>query len=693
MKMWGTQRITDRLNWLQILLVGSFVVVGVAFLTVLNIQSQSIQTTSQLTQFALIAEQANTALLESRRREKDFFLRLDNVYVEQFSEASKKLSNQFSSLKKLAPNSTTRDKVLLAESLSGEYTNAFLQAAQTQIDLGLDENSGKHGEMRQSVRAVENEVLAYNDLLLSNSILTMRRHEKDFIAREDESYIASMKSEISRFGKLLANSKLSTGAKRRISRLIDDYSKTFDAFAENTFQVNNAVEIFRQSAHQTEPLFGEMVTLADDLVNKNTQATQTKQLGITIGYFVILLLVSIITAYTLYRLSKNLTGSLQTLGTTVNEIAAGQYDARSQLNTRDELGEFANAFDNLLEERVATLAKAEKEHDELNNSVVDLLEAVSLLSDKDLTVRATVAEDVTGPVADAMNMMTEETANVLANIREIAQKVEAAATQVKGQGNKVTDVAAQERLVVEQTLAKLEEAAGMMNQIAKVAQSCDSIASRANESTEQALDIVTTTASGMSEVRTTVSETEKRIKRLGERSQEINGIVDIINNIAERTHVLALNASMQAAAAGDAGRGFAVVADEVQRLAESSRQSTSEIGVLVNNIQNETAEAMATMNRTIEQIVNSTELAQKSGEQMQSTQKTTQELTSAVGSIAKHSIAQAKATKALKQDATSIVDSTERTSSELKAQSKQTESLVEFSERLLEAVRVFKLPA
>ena len=210
-----------------------------------------------------------------------------------------------------------------------------------------------------------------------------------------------------------------------------------------------------------------------------------------------------------------------------------------------------------------------------------------------------------------------------------------------------------------------------MNQIARQAKASNEVAERASTSTREALETVTRTADGMNEIRETISETEKRIKRLGERSQEINGVVEIINNIAERTHILALNASMQAAAAGDAGRGFAVVADEVQRLAET----------------------MATMNKAIEQVVEGSELAQASGVQMQSTQATTDELASAVAQIAKHSLVQAHVSNTLREQSEKVQKSTQETNAELKQQADQTGSLVQFSKQLVESVSVFKLPA
>jgi len=408
----------------------------------------------------------------------------------------------------------------------------------------------------------------------------------------------------------------------------------------------------------------------------------------------IVIIIGLILAVTLGPLIYvSITSPIKNISGVIAKVAQGDLGARTGLKTKDELGQLANAFDGLLSERVSTMAQAEDDNEQINNSVIELLEAVSALSDRDLTVKVPVAEDVTGPVADAMNLMASETARVLREIRTIADQVAEAASSVQTQGTKVNQLASSERVIVEDTMVKLDEASKSMTLIAKLAKASNDIATKASESTLEALDTVSKTANGMNEIRETISETEKRIKRLGERSQEINGIVAIINNIAERTHVLALNASMQAAAAGDAGRGFAVVADEVQRLAESSRQSTSEIGGLVSNIQTETAETMATMNRTIAQVVDGTELAQASGVQMEATQKTTAELANAVNQIARRSLVQVSVNNSLREQAQQVQTSTNETSSELELQSAQTANLVEYSDRLIKSVSVFKLPA
>jgi methyl-accepting chemotaxis protein len=280
---------------------------------------------------------------------------------------------------------------------------------------------------------------------------------------------------------------------------------------------------------------------------------------------------------------------------------------------------------------------------------------------------------------------------VLRDIQQVAHDVENSSDLVKEKGAQVSAVAQKERKLVEYTSVRLTKVVNSMNEIANLAKSGNDAAEKAASNTELALDTVTETVDGMNQIREIISETEKRIKRLGERSQEITSIVEMINNIAERTHVLALNASMQAAAAGEAGRGFAVVADEVQRLAESSRSSTSQIGTLVKNIQTETAETMAAMNRSIEHVVQGSELAEKAGAQMRDTKQSTADLVTTVIEIAKQSQEQVLASSKLREYAQAIQKSTAQTNAQISLQGKQTDRLVEYSKRLSESVGVFRL--
>lgn len=394
-----------------------------------------------------------------------------------------------------------------------------------------------------------------------------------------------------------------------------------------------------------------------------------------------------------FYITRGIVRNLSIFQATIGKITAGDFDARVKIQTNDELGVLSKAFNNLLDSRVATLANAERENAELNDSVVSLLQAVAQLARKDLSVKAPVSENVTGAVADAINLMASETAKVMAEVNNISADVTKSSMSVQAQADSMLSAAELDRDEVDRTAIALQTAAHSMRSIADLAQQCNTVADTAIKSTQLALNTVNSTVSGINSTRDVIRETEKRIKRLGERSQEISGVVNLINVIAERTHILALNASMHAASAGEAGRGFAVVADEVQRLAENARQATQQISALVSNIQLETADTVTTMNTAIAQIVEGSRLAEQAGQQMQLTQETTAELVASVKQIAVSSESQAVAGQDLLTRSDHIKMSSQKATEQLHEQASQTSNLLEYAKQLLAAVRVFKLPA
>jgi methyl-accepting chemotaxis protein len=382
---------------------------------------------------------------------------------------------------------------------------------------------------------------------------------------------------------------------------------------------------------------------------------------------------------------------IQTLTDTVNKVATGDTEARSRLQEQDEIGQLGRAFDSLLDDRIAALQKAAKENETLNNSVIDLLQAVFQLSNRDLTARAQVTEDIIGTVASSINQFSDETGRTLQSVQEIAQSVAQTSESVRLQSVKVEAAADAERRVLDAMSENLSNATQQLEQVAQLSDQSGKIAGDASAATENALSSVKVTVQGMDQLRESISDLEKRFKRLGERSQEISTAVQLINTISERTHVLALNASMQAATAGEAGRGFAVVAEEVQRLSDSSRQATATISQLVGNIQAETNETVFTVNRLIGDVVRQSDLAQQTGTQMAKTQQTTQELVSLVRQIAQFSEQQTRLAAALQQSVLDINAGTQQTSSAIAEQTASTQALAESSRKLTEAVGQFKL--
>jgi methyl-accepting chemotaxis protein len=416
---------------------------------------------------------------------------------------------------------------------------------------------------------------------------------------------------------------------------------------------------------------------------------QFKQETATIGLALVFLLISLYVAVVEFSVLK----PVRFLTALVNKISQGDYEARAKVDAKDEIGILARSFDALLDERAEKLAASEQARADLNNSVIALLQSVARLSQRDLTVHIPVSEDITGTLSDAINLLAQETASTLKDVNHVSERVNLSSSKVKSQSDAVMVFAEQERMETEKMLEELNSAVMMMLNVARISQTTNTSSREAMQATDTALQAVTDTVQSINKIREIIREIEKRIKRLGERSQEITGAVNIINEIAERTHVLALNAGMQAAQAGEAGRGFMVVANEVQRLAESSREATGQISLLVKNIQVDTADAVNTMNDVITQVVEGTRLAEEAGDRMKDTRNVTVKLVEYVHDIADKAMKQVKLGQILKERATVIQQSTKKTHVQLQAQSQLSEGLVNDAETLLKKVRVFRLPA
>ncbi len=404
-----------------------------------------------------------------------------------------------------------------------------------------------------------------------------------------------------------------------------------------------------------------------------------------------LILVVFVVALVTFLFYQSLSGNMKRISQTIADVNSGQLEARTGITAANELGDLGRSFDNLLDERVGALQKQAAENDTLNNSVVGLLQTVFQLGNRDLTARAAVTEDIIGTVSSSINQFTDETGRTLSEVQDIAELVRQTSEAVRVQSVMVEETARSEREALQSMSSGLTQATEQLIQVASLSDQSNTAAEQVTKATQSALAAVDGTVKGIDQLRESISDMEKRFKRLGERSQEISGAVQLINNISERTHVLALNASMQAATAGEAGRGFAVVAEEVQRLSDSSRQATGQISQLVGNIQAETNETLFTVDRLIGDVVKQSELAQRAGAQMTQTQTTTAQLVGLVRQIAAFSDQQAKLASSLQQSVVDINHGNEQTSVAIAEQTTSTQTLAEFSRRLTQAVGQFKL--
>jgi twitching motility protein PilJ len=333
-----------------------------------------------------------------------------------------------------------------------------------------------------------------------------------------------------------------------------------------------------------------------------------------------------------------------------------------------------------------------KENDRNQQAILRLLDELSSLADGDLTVQATVTEDITGAIADSINYAVDALRGLVTTINQSAIQLDSATRQTQAlSGHLAKASGAQSKQIASAT----ESAGGMAASAEEVSGNAERAADVARHSVEVAHkggDAVRRTIDGMNTIRETIQETSKRIKRLGESSQEIGNIVELINDIAEQTNILALNASIQASMAGEAGRGFAVVADEVQRLAERAANATKQIEVLVRTIQTDTNEAVVSMERSTTDVVGGALLAENAGAALEEIEQVSNQIASLVQNISGSSRHQTGAAQNIARNMQVLKEISAQTAESTNATSAAISKLAELSAGLRKAAAGFRLP-
>jgi len=344
------------------------------------------------------------------------------------------------------------------------------------------------------------------------------------------------------------------------------------------------------------------------------------------------------------------------------------------------------------EQQSVAMETQRKETERNQQAILRLLDELSSLADGDLTVQATVTEDITGAIADSINYAVEALRGLVATINHSSIQLDGAAKQTQALSQHLAKASgAQSKQIASAT----ESAAGMASSTEEVSGNAERAADVARHSVEVAHkggDAVRRTIDGMNAIRETIQETSKRIKRLGESSQEIGNIVELINDIAEQTNILALNASIQASMAGEAGRGFAVVADEVQRLAERAANATKQIEVLVRTIQTDTNEAVVSMERSTTDVVGGALLAENAGAALEEIEQVSNQIASLVQNISGSSRQQTAAAQNIARNMQVLKEISAQTADSTSATSVAIAKLADLSSGLRRSASGFRLP-
>ncbi|TXD96616.1 chemotaxis protein [Psychrobacter frigidicola] len=337
-------------------------------------------------------------------------------------------------------------------------------------------------------------------------------------------------------------------------------------------------------------------------------------------------------------------------------------------------------------------ARQIQEENERNQiAILRLLDELGDLAEGDLTVNATVSEDFTGAIADSVNFAIDQLRQLVLVINSTADRVSQSSEKTQMNAVELAEASEHQAQEIAGVSAAINEMAVSIDQVSTNATESATVAQRSVAIAYNGADVVQRSIEGMNVIRNQIQDTSKRIKRLGESSQEIGDIVSLINDIADQTNVLALNAAIQASMAGEAGRGFAVVADEVQRLAERSANATKQIETLVKTIQADTNEAVMSMESTTSEVVRGARLAKDAGEALEEVQSVSNTLADLIQNISNAAQQQAESAGHISNTMNIIQDITSQTSSGTLATARSVGELSEMAVALQESVTGFKL--
>jgi len=408
-----------------------------------------------------------------------------------------------------------------------------------------------------------------------------------------------------------------------------------------------------------------------------------------VGFIAVIATIAVVIVSLL--VSGGITQQVHSIIEVMGKVEEGEYEDRAEVKSKDELGQMASSFNNMIDTIQSLLKIRKEEHELLQDSIITLLGEIAELADGDLSVRATVTEGATGTLADSLNVMLAELEQAIGKIKESSEQVGSTANNLSSSTEELTVRNDTQARMISDAVREIND---LTVGIERAAEKADQSASTSKASSQVAIDgaaAVEDTSLAMEAIRGNVQDTARAIKRLGESSQEISDFAKTINEISDRTSILALNASIQAASAGEEGRGFAVVAEEIQRLAERAASSTRQIETLIKNILGEITEAGSSMDASIQEVVRGTSLSKNALAKLKDITGRSNEVVELISGVADDSKEQAYTTAKLAMTMDNIGTVSSETAGETQKASSTMRNMAELANDMLQSVATFTL--
>lgn len=696
--------LTSRLNIRSKLLLAfmtmialTVVVIAISFVS----QRYSSATIDKLVQVqSHIARQSlatDRTLKQMNSLEKDFLLNYKQEgiqeakgnYLTPMIVASGEAYQNLYEIQQVAPAQSDIDAAQTAIDAINEYLAAFI-ATVNELELRVDPEFGELVKLEEAAATLVGSAEKLRNPALSSRMRNLFERGQIYNALPTIGNAEAFNTEALALVDRLGNYGLDSRQRSAIRQDLDNYIKWFSQVAETDRNINARIVDYQQAVQSTAPViqtFLDNATANEQTALAGLAKTQNQVLVTMLGVGIAAVILGALIAF---LLARGLTGQVDRIMNLLGEMGMGNFSARTEVISTDELGTMATALNSMLD-NVTQLIQSQDERDAIQESIITLMEEIGSLTDGDLTARAEVTEDITGAIADSFNTMAEQFGGIVRQVRSATFAVDDTAADVTRLTGDLASKSQEQSEKVSQAIDAVHTMAESIEQVSADAIKSAKVSEASRVSAHEGAKTVEQTNRSMEEIREQINETARSIKRLGESSMEIGNVVQIINDIADRTSILALNASIQAAMAGDAGHGFAVVAEEVQRLAESSSNSTKQIDVLVRSIQSEIKDVSNRMDESIGKVVQGSQLADNAYGKLQEIEQVSDRLDELIASITRAATEQVKASTQIVSAMEEVGGVSQETSQASQETANSMDNLNKTAGDLRQAVEVFRV--
>lgn len=613
-----------------------------------------------------------------------------NQYLNKFIAAGGEAYQKIYDIQQIAPGKQEKDAAQLAMNAANNYLGAFINTVnilERRVDAdfgGLTKLQQTVDTLRKTMSMVDSSKAQYHfqNLLyrMQEYMLLPEKQTGDKVLADVNFFIDSVKGTAS----------ISPAVQTSLLDQINSFTKWFSEEMATYETIRTRILEYQEAVKKADPVIQSFLKRAVD--NEAKAVSQMEQTAaqvqkIVIGVGLAAVFFGLLIAF---GLAKGLTRQINYIMDLLSEMGMGNFTARTEVVSSDELGQMATALNAMLD-NITLLIQSQEERDAIQESIMKLMVEISGLMQGDLTTRAEVTEDMTGAIADSFNTMAEQFGDIVRQVKTATLAVDGTASDVSKLTGHLATKSIEQTKQINLAIQEINAMAESIRQVSKNAAKSAEVSTVSRTNAREGAEAVEKTNLAMDEIREQINETARSIKRLGESSMEIGNVVEIINNIADRTSILALNASIQAAMAGDAGHGFAVVAEEVQRLAESSSNSTKQIDLLVKSIQSEIKDVSNRMDESISKVVQGSQLADGAYGKLQEIESVSNSLADLIESITQASAQQVQMSQSVVENMVAVGG----VSNETSLASQETAGLMDLlnttARSLREAVEVFKV--